>query len=359
VNIQFIGSQYISLRSFEDVSSALNFESDGIRVVGGCDLYTTKAAGSDKKLYKHIDRSLEAKHESLLRLAASLSPPQAKEFAKSTNLSRASPFGALSQVSNRRTYAYMIATLNASHPDYDFSNVLRPEDFHRETRLNDVMSSLDSKVYGAHSSRIPRGLQTPGGSLMWGPRMWKMMDEEMDMFSCDVYSYSPSENPFDDEETALWSLHYFFFNKVLKRVCYLYVRALSPTFPDVESDSEFSTADPRDQSSTAARAKKRGRQSAEFSARKRARFWLGDRADDLEDDWGSEDGLVRSVADEDSEDEEIDLELIEEITTYRSRSMSSNVSGSVEEVREEDTGKKKGKGAVQSMSEAIAEAIEL
>jgi len=355
--------KYISLRSFEDVSSALNFESDGIRVVGGCDLYTTKAAGSDKKLYKRIDQTLEAKHESLLRLAASLSPPQAKEFAKSSNLSRSSPFGALSQTSNRRTYAYMIATLNASHPDYDFSYVLRPDDFHREKRLNDVMNALDSKVYGAHSARIPRGLQTPGGSLMWGPRMWKMVDDEMDLFSCDVYSYSPPENPFDDEETALWSLHYFFFNKHLKRVCYLYVRALSPTFPDVESDSEVSTADPRDELSSPVRMKKRNRQSADFSARKRARFWLGDRADDLEDEWDDEDNMVRKVSDDESEDEEIDMELLEEIT-YRSRSMSSNMSASAEEPaldkdKDKDNKKSKGKGRVQSMSEAISEAIEL
>ena len=38
-------------------------------------MYTTKAAGSDKKLYKNIDNRLESQYESLVRLSASLSPP--------------------------------------------------------------------------------------------------------------------------------------------------------------------------------------------------------------------------------------------------------------------------------------------
>jgi AP-1 complex subunit sigma 1/2 len=342
---QFIVLQYLSLRTFEDVSAALNFESDGIRIVGGSDLYTTKAAGTDKKLYKRIDKTLEAQHESLLRLAASLSPPQAKEFAKTSNLSQSSPFGTLSQVSNRRTFAYMIATLNASHPDYDFSKVLRPSDFCREKRINDVMNNVDSKVYTAHSSRIPRGLQTPGGSMMWGPRMWSLINEEMDLYDCDVYSYKPDENPFDDEETALWSLHYFFFNKTLKRVCYLYVRALSPTFPDAEDEED----EEDNVTITPIRTKRKHRQSADFSARKRARYWLGDRADDLEDEWDEEDGIIRRIEANESE-EDIGAEVIEAIEK-RGRSMSStNMS---------DERNDRSHSHVRTMGESIAEAIEL
>ena len=309
-------------------------------------MYTTKAAGTDKKLYKQIDRSLEAQHESILRLAASLSPPQAAQFAKTSNLSQSSPFGTLSQISNRRTYAYMIATLNASHPDYDFSNVLRPSDFCREKRLKDVMSTVDSKIYSAQSSRIPKGLQTPGGSLMWGPRMWNNMDSEMDLYNCEIYSYKPEENPFDDEETALWSQHYFFFNKAMKRVCYLYVRALSPSFAGDESDDNTV----EDGSITPMRPKRRyaERQSADFSARKRARFWLGDRADDLEAEWESP---VYDSAD----DDDVDVELLDEIVK-RGRSMSSNISEDRDELEE---AKERAKSHVRRMSEALAEAIEL
>jgi AP-1 complex subunit sigma 1/2 len=309
-------------------------------------LYTTKAAGSDKKLYKQIDRSLEAQHEAILRLAASLSPPQAAQFAKTSNLSQSSPFGTLSQISNRRTYAYMIATLNASHPDYDFSNVLRPADFCREKSLKNVMGTVDSKIYSAQSSRIPRGLQTPGGSLMWGPRMWNNIDAEMDLYSCEIYSYRPDENPFDDEETALWSLHYFFFNKAMKRVCYLNARALSPSFAG--DDSDDNTVE--DGTITPMRPKRRyeERQSADFSARKRARFWLGDRADDVEEPWDE-------YVEDESAEEDVDVELLDEIVK-RGRSMSSNMSEDRDDVEDE---KERAKSRVRRMSEAVAEAIEL
>ncbi|KAG9534596.1 hypothetical protein KCU79_g22080, partial [Aureobasidium melanogenum] len=67
--------KYVPLRDFQIVTDALNFSTTDLHVIGGCDLYTTKAAGSDKKLYKNIENSLEKEHGNLLRLAASLSPP--------------------------------------------------------------------------------------------------------------------------------------------------------------------------------------------------------------------------------------------------------------------------------------------
>jgi len=341
--------KYLSLRGIEDASSALNFSSEGIQIVGGCDLYTTKAAGTDKKLYKQIDRALEAQHESILRLAASLSPPQAAQFAKTSNLSQSSPFGTLSQISNRRTYAYMIATLNASHPDYDFSHVLRPADFCREKRVRDVIAAVDSKIYSAQSCRIPRGLQTPGGSVMWGPRMWNNIDAEMDLYHCEIYSYKPDENPFDDEETALWSLHYFFFNKTMKRVCYLNARALSPTFADEESDDDNNTID--DGTITPIRPKRTRaeRQSADFSARKRARFWLGDRADEIEPGWDSDTSTDEAAAN----DEPVSTQTVGK-TDKRGRSMSSNTEIS-ESPSEDEVDKERGKrhGVSGSVVEAV------
>ena len=58
----------------------------------------------------------------------------------------------------------------------------------------------------------------------WGPQMWSMVDKEMTLKDCTIFSYQPADDPFDEEEGAIWALHYFFFNKTLKRVCYLYVR---------------------------------------------------------------------------------------------------------------------------------------
>lgn len=265
--------KFIPLREFDDVSSALNFEAQDSHVIGGCDLYTTKAAGSDKKLYRNIETSLESQYESLLRLSASVSPPD--DGPSPLNLSRSSPFGPLSQVSSRRTFAYLIATLNASHPDYDFSHILRPTDFRKERNLRSVINIIDSTLYNLRPSNAAMSLHVPSqttyttaasaspNSQAWGPQMWSLIDKEMTLKECTVYCWAPTDEPFEEDEGAIWSLNYFFFNKDLKRVAYLYVRCVP-----------VATHSPRVRSSMP----KRSASGLDSGANKRARYWLGDQA---------------------------------------------------------------------------------
>lgn len=318
------------------MTSALNFDTPDCHVTGSCDLYTTKAAGSDKKLYKNIQQSLESQHAALLKFGASLSPPQRDSMAASLNLSRSSPFGSLDEVANRRTFAYLIATLNASHPDYDFSHVLRPADFRRERVLRRVMTQIDSTLSSVrpHSTlldvAVPRSASSPAKAAdvfntgvstapAWGPQMWSMVDKEMRLKDCTVFSYQPADDPFDEEEGAIWALHYFFFNKALKRVCYLYVRGVP-----VMSHS------PRLLPHAALSRRVRGAglmsglggagdddDAADLGANKRARYWLGDKFaervtasdDDMDDGlvWNRDaDGDVNCQYDDDyDEDDEV------------------------------------------------------
>ncbi|KAJ5115158.1 hypothetical protein NUU61_000917 [Penicillium alfredii] len=271
--------KFLPLPEFEDVTSSLSFDTADCHIVGGCDLYTTKAARADRKLYKNIEQSLESQYESILRLSASLSPPNASDAAETLNLSRSSPFGPLSEHSSRRTFAYLIATLNASHPDYDFSHVLRPTDFRRERNLKRVMNTVDSTLLNLRprealglSPSSPATLSGSynGASSAWGPRMWRIVDEQMSLKECSVYSYSPEEDPSDADDGAIWSLHYFFFNPLRKRVCYMYLRAipiLSHTPPD---DVVVTTP-------TGKRTFDDGYLTPDLSSSKRARYWLGDR----------------------------------------------------------------------------------
>lgn len=322
--------QYLSLPSFDVVTSALNFDTPDCHVTGSCDLYTTKAAGSDKKLYKNIQQSLESQHAALVKFGASLSPPQRDSMAASLNLSRSSPFGSLDEVSNRRTFAYLIATLNASHPDYDFSLVLRPADFKRERVLRRVMTHIDSTLSSVRPNAAFLDTAAPRSSPnkssfntavsaapAWGPQMWAMIDKEMMLKDCTVFSYQPADDPFDEEEGAIWALHYFFFNKALKRVCYLYVRGVpvmshSPRLPPHSSLSRRSAlgglADEDDDDDDL----------DDLGARKRARYWLGDKyaerlatSDDEMDDglvWNrNADGDVNYQYDDDyDEDDDFD-----------------------------------------------------
>ncbi|KAH6683238.1 mitogen-activated protein kinase-like protein MAF1 [Halenospora varia] len=272
--------KFLPLRDFDDVTSALNFDTPDCHVIGGCDLYTTKAAGSDKKLYRNIENSLESQYESLLRLSASVSPPLGPDEESPLNLSRSSPFGPLSQVSSRRTFAYLIATLNASHPDYDFSHVLRPADFRKERSLKGVINTIDSTLYNLRPSsgmtlHVPpqtsyaTTASAPATSQAWGPQMWAMIDKEMTLKECTVYCWAPPDDPFDGDEGSIWSLNYFFFNKERKRIAYIYVRGV-PVMSHSPSQRMGMS--------------KRSASGYDSGANKRARYWLGDQAANVTND---------------------------------------------------------------------------
>jgi hypothetical protein len=289
--------KYIPITELDNINAALNFETVDCRIEGSCDVYTTKAAGSDKKLYKNIEHTLESQYESLLRFSASLSPPEAITAAPSLNLSRSSPFGPLSQISSRRTFAYLIATLNASHPDYDFSYNLKPSDFRRERSLRSVMNTLDTTLFNLQpkpptfngpphwtSEITPASGITPNPTQKWGPRMWRAIDKEMDLKECSIYTYRPDEDPYDEEEGVIWSFDYFFFNKIRKRVCYIYLRGLSI----ISAHSQTPAASVPRFDITANDWNK------ESGAQKRAKFWLGERGSSVE---------VEGGWDEDDDDE--------------------------------------------------------
>ncbi|QQK48002.1 Maf1 regulator [Penicillium digitatum] len=271
--------KFLPLPEFEDVTSSLNFDTTDCHIVGGCDIYTTKAARSDRKLYNQIEQSLEAQYESVLRFSASLSPPNAHDAAETLNLSRSSPFGPLSDHSSRRTFAYLIATLNASHPDYDFSHVLRPTDFRCERNLKRVMNTVDSTLLNLRprenislspaSPATLSGSYTAGSSSAWGPRVWKTIDEHMSLKECSIYSYSPEEDPSDADDGAIWSLHFFFFNPTRKRVCYIFLRAI----PILSHTPDEMATTP-----TGKRTYDDGYLTPDLSSGKRAKFWFGERA---------------------------------------------------------------------------------
>jgi len=290
--------KFLPLRDFDDVTSALNFETPDCHVIGGCDLYTTKAAGSDKKLYRNIENSLESQYESLLRLSASVSPPN-DSGPSPLNLSRSSPFGPLSQVSSRRTFAYLIATLNASHPDYDFSHILRPADFRKERSLKAVINTIDSTLYNLRPSsgmtlQVPSqtsyttAASAPPTSQAWGPQMWSIIDKEMTLKECTVYCWAPPDEPFEEEEGSIWSLNYFFFNKERKRVAYIYVRGVP-----------VMTHSPQQAANASKRA---GSGFDSGGASKRARYWLGDQAANVTTDQDADlEDVVMWNNDDDSE----------------------------------------------------------
>lgn len=323
-----------------------------------------------------------------MRLSASLSPPhktpsedghdgqsKTKPGAKKGNirveipeidLSRASPFGPLSQITARRTFAYLIATLNASHPDYDFSHLLRPRDFRKERSLRGIMQNIDSTLANLRPRQGTSFLAPPSFQMLsnsapmlsnqssatgeiWNPRMWSLIDKEMGLRQCEKYTYVPDDDPFDGEEGAIWSLHYFFFNKERKRVCYLYLRGLS-----VISHSPVRAAmlqRPR------LVDRERSSVSVGDGAQKRASYWLGNRV--LEDDVESygEDDDDEMIIEEPGDDE---VETNTDLDDIRSGLTNGYYSyDGAEDYDDVDGSLYRSRLPPRGMSEEVAEAMEM
>lgn len=248
--------------------------------------------------------------------------------------STSSAFGPLSELSSRRTFAYLIATLNASHPHYDFSHCLRPGDFKRERNLRRVMINLDSILQNVRPNFEPKSYSSSLGSdssSLWGPQCWALVDKEMRLNECTIFSYHPDIDPFEEDESAIWAAHYFFFNRALKRVAYLYVRVV----PVISSQS------PSLQPTMLAN-NHRQTDIQVAGAQKRANYWLGDRDAELiqpeEDDEGYDDGLYWNRGEDGdlvafSDDEYLDDDDVNDIDMldkHSDRYMSEDIAGRME-----------------------------
>ncbi|KAJ2726701.1 RNA polymerase III-inhibiting protein maf1 [Coemansia sp. Benny D115] len=200
--------KYLDIESLRAINSRLSFPTtSGDRyVLGRIEAYSCKVAGTDKKLY----RSLEQKFQEDLEESKSLAAGQS--FITTTF----SPFGPLTESASRKTLFYLIATLNASFPDYDFSS-LTADQFTKEPSSDAAMKSINTTLLNVG---CPAALRAS--------RMWDSIDEAINIDECDVYSYMPEDesNPYEDE-SPVWSFNYFFFNKNLKRIVFFSCRCVS------------------------------------------------------------------------------------------------------------------------------------
>ncbi|QID84207.1 RNA polymerase III-inhibiting protein maf1 [Saccharomyces pastorianus] len=117
------------------------------------------------------------------------------------------PFGPINEPSSRKIFAYLIAILNASYPDHDFSSV-EPTDFVK-TSLKTFISKFENTLYSL--GRQPEE---------W---IWEVINSHMTLSDCVLFQYSPSNSFLEDEPGYLWNLIGFLYNKKRKRVAYLYL----------------------------------------------------------------------------------------------------------------------------------------
>lgn len=117
----------------------------------------------------------------------------------------------------------------------------------------------------------PGSLLPSSGQPSWGPAMWGLIDQQMGLKECSIYRYAPEFDPFEeDEDGAIWSTNYFFFNKARKRVCYLYLQGISILSGKDGLMTPIKSKRLADDESD-------GWLTPDLGARKRAKYWLGDR----------------------------------------------------------------------------------
>jgi hypothetical protein len=179
-----------------------------------------KSVAAEKKLHKSVENRIE---EDIC-----ISP----EFSSS-------PFGPLTSKVSRRTFCYLISTLNAAYPDYDFRFVcfylelncfsttyassissVRVEDFIRQPSLENVVSSVNTSLQNVGKEYVINQL-----------KLWETFEDQIKMHECDIYSYLPDEkgDPFSDQN-CIWSCNYFFFNKTKKQILFFSLHSVRYAF---------------------------------------------------------------------------------------------------------------------------------
>ncbi|CAG8633049.1 1917_t:CDS:2 [Ambispora gerdemannii] len=208
--------KFLEVATLDHINSALVFDTPECKVFGRIEPYSCKVAGADKKLYKYLESRY---NEEISNFSSSISPENSLNDI-------ISPFGPMNQPSTRRTLFNLIATLNASYPDYDFSDV-RPEQFIKQPSISNVCNYINNTLFNLQHGWIVTDLN-----------LWKIVDDIIDLEECDVYSFDPDmDSDPNTEEGAIWSFNFFFYNKKMKRILFFTVRGLSVNAPLQEDES--------------------------------------------------------------------------------------------------------------------------
>ena len=212
--------KYLGLENIEQLNAQLSGLDIGDSLIS-CRLeaYTLKNTHQDKKLLSHI----ESKYKEQLSLSTSV------ESNSSSLNGGKSPVGQF--MAPRKTLFYLLATLNAAFPDYDFSD-LKPIFFVKIPSLSSVVHLLKTQFF----HHLTPFLATESLESL----MWNTIDEAVTLEECDFYFFEPDKElePDASEEPPLWSLYTFFFNKKLKRMVFFTAKATSFLVPgDLSTDS--------------------------------------------------------------------------------------------------------------------------
>jgi hypothetical protein len=135
---------------------------------------TGKMTADDKRLF----RSLEQQH-------ADSSLSRSNSLVEHSAVSPSSPFGDLTDHQTRKKLVHLIATLNASYPDYDFSTA-KAESFTWKTGAEYM-----HMVKNAIMTTLAEADTSLGSSVNLCEQLWQQVESEISPAECDIFSYIP------------------------------------------------------------------------------------------------------------------------------------------------------------------------
>ncbi|KAJ8570217.1 hypothetical protein K7X08_006794 [Anisodus acutangulus] len=188
--------KYLEYTPLDRINDFLSHVNLGERTIKGClEAYSCKHTGTDKKL------SLSLENEIFDYLG------------KSSDTDSSSPVEYLSCRSSRKTLIYLLLTLYHMYPDYDFSAV-KAHQFFTEESWDSFKQIFDIYMFEASKEWLDIN---EGSALL--ETLYKALDEVVKVAECEIYTYNPEADadPFL-ERGAIWSYHFFFYNRRLKRV---------------------------------------------------------------------------------------------------------------------------------------------
>ncbi|KAI8590312.1 RNA polymerase III-inhibiting protein maf1 [Geranomyces variabilis] len=202
--------------SLENINNQLScIDTGDCRLFGRVEAYSCKNTEDDKRLKRHVDEKYPP--EVPLEIGSWQS---ASSSGHSPNRHAGSP---LNDRVTRKTFFYLLATLNAAFPDYDFSD-LNPDSFSKVPSSH-VVNTVNTTLL------VHLGIDSAAHAV--GAKIWAAIDEAISLSECEMYSFNPDgdSEPDAEEQGNLWSFYYFFTNRRQKRIVFFTARAVSCLAP--------------------------------------------------------------------------------------------------------------------------------
>ncbi|KAJ3022536.1 RNA polymerase III-inhibiting protein maf1 [Thoreauomyces humboldtii] len=225
--------KYLSdYESLENINNQLScIDTGDCRLFGRVEAYSCKNTDDDRRLKGHVDTKYPPDENGTFEIGSWQSP-------SSPVLPSLNP---LNDRVSRKTFFYLLATLNAAFPDYDFSD-LNPEAFSK-VPMSIVINTVNTTLL------VHLGIDSAAHAV--SAKIWAAIDEPIGLSECEMYSFNPDGDvePDAEEQGNLWSFYYFFLNRRQKRIVFFTARAVSCLAPmQPEEKNAIYLVDDTDQS---------------------------------------------------------------------------------------------------------------